>query len=67
MMAASYMHWPFKYLLTLLHDRDASGDLWNACHFWSNIEITDIDFFRSPQYRDIFRFLDEDGGFYYEL
>lgn len=25
-----------------------------------------MDFYRSPLYRDFFRFLDEDGGFYYE-
>ncbi|XPS72143.1 hypothetical protein M3J09_004312 [Ascochyta lentis] len=66
MMAASYSPWPFRYLLALLRNRDASGDLWNMCHFWSNFEIADMDFFRSTQYRDIFRFLDEDGGFYYE-
>jgi mannosyltransferase len=66
MMAASYMPWPFRYIMALLRNRDTSGDLWNMCHFWSNFEIADIDFFRSPQYRDMFRFLDEDGGFYYE-
>lgn len=66
MMAASYIPWPFRYLLALLRNRDANGDLWNMCHFWSNFEIADMDFFRSPQYRDMFRFLDENGGFYYE-
>ncbi len=66
MMAASYMPWPLRYLLALLRNRDAKGDLWNMCHFWSNFEIADMDFFRSQQYRDMFRFLDEDGGFYYE-
>ncbi|KAJ4994354.1 glycolipid 2-alpha-mannosyltransferase [Stagonosporopsis vannaccii] len=66
MMAASTMPWPFRYLLALLRNRDAKGDLWNMCHFWSNFEIADMDFFRSQQYRDMFRFLDEDGGFYYE-
>lgn len=66
MMAASTMPWPFRYLLAFLRNRDANGDLWNMCHFWSNFEIADMDFFRSQQYRDMFRFLDEDGGFYYE-
>ncbi|KAH6618632.1 glycolipid 2-alpha-mannosyltransferase [Boeremia exigua] len=66
MMAASYMPWPFRYLLSFLRNRDANGDLWNMCHFWSNFEIADMDFFRSQQYRDMFRFLDEEGGFYYE-
>ena len=66
MMTASTMPWPFIYFLALLRNRDAYGDLWNTCHFWSNFEIADMDFFRSLQYRDMFRFLDEDGGFYYE-
>lgn len=66
MMAASTMPWPFRHLLALLRNRDENGDLWNMCHFWSNFEIADMDFYRSPLYRDFFRFLDEDGGFYYE-
>ena len=66
MMAASTMPWPFRHFLALLRNRDGKGDTWNMCHFWSNFEIADMDFFRSPLYRDFFRFLDEDGGFYYE-
>jgi alpha 1,2-mannosyltransferase len=41
------------------------GD-YNLCHFWSNFEIGDLRFFRSPEYLDFFKFLDKDGGFYYE-
>ena len=33
---------------------------------WSNFEIGDLDFFRSPEYLTYFEHLDEAGGFYYE-
>ncbi|CAO2651336.1 Nn.00g096330.m01.CDS01 [Neocucurbitaria sp. VM-36] len=66
MTAPSYAPWPFRYVLALLRNRDAKGDLWNMCHFWSNFEIADMDFFRSDAYRALFKYLDEDGGFYYE-
>lgn len=38
----------------------------NKCHFWSNFEIASFDFFRSPQYRAWFDYLDQRGGFFYE-
>ncbi|GAA5951664.1 hypothetical protein JCM8115_005212 [Rhodotorula mucilaginosa] len=41
------------------------GD-WNLCHFWSNFEIGSLDFWRSKEYREYFKFLDEKGGFFYE-
>jgi alpha 1,2-mannosyltransferase len=41
------------------------GDF-NMCHFWSNFEIGDLRFFRSPQYIDFFDYLDKKGGFFYE-
>lgn len=66
LMAPSYLPWPVRRLLWWLPGRDQHGDLWNMCHFWSNFEIADMDFFRSPEYRDFFRSLDESGGFYYE-
>ncbi|KAF1851652.1 glycosyltransferase family 15 protein [Cucurbitaria berberidis CBS 394.84] len=66
MIDPSYLPWPFRRFLSLLRNRDAYGDIWNMCHFWSNFEIADMDFFRSPAYRSLFRYLDEDGGFYYE-
>lgn len=63
----SYMPWPIRrFLSPWLRNRDAHGDLFNMCHFWSNFEIADMDFFRSEGYRKLFRHLDEDGGFYYE-
>lgn len=36
------------------------------CHSWSNFEIADLEFFRSNAYREVFKYLDRDGGFYYE-
>ncbi|KAJ7582644.1 glycosyltransferase family 15 protein [Mycena floridula] len=42
------------------------GRTYSTCHFWSNFEIADMDFWRGPAYTDFFDFLDEKGGFYYE-
>lgn len=42
------------------------GDSFNKCHFWSNFEIADLDFWRSPAYTAFFEYLDSKGGFYYE-
>jgi len=39
---------------------------YTTCHFWSNFEIGDLDFFRSPTYQAYFRHLDKSGGFFYE-
>lgn len=58
--------WPLRKMLSFSRNRDAEGDLWNMCHFWSNFEIADMEFFRSKEYREFFDFLDADGGFYYE-
>lgn len=44
---------------------DSNSD-YNLCHFWSNFEIGDLNFFRSDRYRRFFEFLDSKGGFYYE-
>ncbi|PVF95289.1 putative mannosyltransferase [Serendipita vermifera] len=45
---------------------DDDGLTFNLCHFWSNFEIADMDFWRSEPYMKYFEFLDEKGGFYYE-
>jgi len=45
---------------------DNGGDTYNLCHFWSNFEIADMDFWRSEAYTKFFEFLDSKGGFYYE-
>ncbi|KAG4430375.1 hypothetical protein IFR05_014145 [Cadophora sp. M221] len=63
----SWTPWPIRrFVLPWLRNRDSRGDLWNMCHFGSTFETVDMDFFRSEAYRKLFRYLDEDGGFYYE-
>lgn len=39
---------------------------YNLCHFWSNFEIGNLNFFRGEAYELYFNFLDQTGGFYYE-
>lgn len=45
---------------------DDKGENYNLCHFWSNFEVGDLDFWRSDAYREYFKFLDQEGGFFYE-
>jgi len=45
---------------------DNGGKSYNRCHFWSNFEIGDLDFWRGEAYMKYFEFLDKKGGFYYE-
>lgn len=45
---------------------DDGGASYNHCHFWSNFEIGNLNWFRSQQYLDYFESLDKDGGFFYE-
>ncbi|TFK29949.1 glycosyl transferase [Coprinopsis marcescibilis] len=42
------------------------GVTYNLCHFWSNFEIADMDFWRGEAYSTFFDFLESKGGFYYE-
>ena len=46
------------------HYREANG--YSTCHFWSNFEIGDMNFWRSRAYEDYFEHLDRAGGFFYE-
>lgn len=46
------------------HNRRAQG--YSTCHFWSNFEVADMEFWRSPVYEDYFNHLDHAGGFFYE-
>jgi len=43
-----------------------NGNKYNLCHFWSNFEIADMDFWRGEAYSAFFDYLDSKGGFYYE-
>ncbi|KAF8879573.1 glycosyl transferase [Infundibulicybe gibba] len=45
---------------------DDGGDKYNLCHFWSNFEIADMEFWRGPAYTAFFEYLESKGGFYYE-
>jgi alpha 1,2-mannosyltransferase len=45
---------------------DDGGNTYNKCHFWSNFEIGNLDFWRGKAYTDFFNKLDRDGGFFYE-
>jgi len=45
---------------------DDGGASFNLCHFWSNFEIANMDFWRSEAYSKYFDYLDATGGFYYE-
>ncbi|KAH8117568.1 glycosyltransferase family 15 protein [Phellopilus nigrolimitatus] len=45
---------------------DDGGETYNRCHFWSNFEIGDLDFWRGEAYSKFFDYLDAAGGFYYE-
>ncbi len=45
---------------------DDNGDSYNLCHFWSNFEIANMDFWRSDKYKKYFEHLDKEGGFFYE-
>lgn len=44
--------------------RVANG--YSTCHFWSNFEIADMDFYRGEAYSNWFKHLDSTGKFYYE-
>ncbi|KAI0710663.1 glycosyltransferase family 15 protein [Earliella scabrosa] len=42
------------------------GNSYNLCHFWSNFEIANMEFWRGEAYTKFFDHLDKTGGFYYE-
>ncbi|KAG9560940.1 glycosyltransferase family 15 protein, partial [Aureobasidium melanogenum] len=46
------------------HNLQANG--YSTCHFWSNFEIADMNFWRSSAYEEYFEHLDRAGGFFYE-
>lgn len=66
MMQASWLPYPFRRWLGWLPLHDRYGDVWSLCHYWSNFEIADLDFFRGKRYQELFAYLDAKGGFYDE-
>lgn len=43
-----------------------NGETYNLCHYWSNFEVANLNFWRSQPYREYFEHLDKAGGFFYE-
>ncbi|KAK5658028.1 hypothetical protein OQA88_2583 [Cercophora sp. LCS_1] len=68
MVNPSWAPWPLRRLRGWFggDHRDFGGDTWNLCHYWSNFEIADLDFFRGAAYQELFDHLDRAGGFYDE-
>ncbi|MCP8717454.1 MAG: hypothetical protein M5E90_08535 [Asgard group archaeon] len=58
----------FQWLLEDLQNpkKNQVANGYSTCHFWSNFEIGDMDFFRSEAYNNWFKYLDSTGKFYYE-
>lgn len=42
------------------------GETYNTCHFWSNFEIANMEWYRSKEYEDFFQMLERSGGFWQE-
>lgn len=67
MIIASWVPFPIRrYFAAPNRDHDRFGNHWNKCHYWTNFEIANMGFFRDREYQDLFKYLDEKGGFYYE-
>jgi len=66
MVEPSWAPWPFRSMMSWFSHRDAHGDAWSLCHYWSNFEIANLDFFRNRAYQDMFEYLDRTGKFYTE-
>ena len=47
-------------------DNNMKANGYSTCHFWSNFEVGDMDFFRGKAYDEYFQHLDRAGGFFYE-
>lgn len=52
-------------LENFVRDKDDRSE-YNLCHYWTNFEIADMDFWRGQVYQDYFNYLDHQGGFFYE-
>ncbi|QPG76281.1 hypothetical protein FOA43_003667 [Brettanomyces nanus] len=51
------------------HDSDDNtfgSRFYNLCHYWTNFEIANLDFYRTAKYESYFRYLDKTGDFFYE-
>lgn len=66
MVAPAWVPWPFRSMLSWFSQRDRNGDKWSMCHYWSNFEIANLEFFRGRAYQDMYKYLDGTGKFYTE-
>ena len=58
------MEWLIDRQRRPAHNQKAQG--YSTCHFWSNFEVADMNFWRSQRYQEYFDHLDRAGGFFYE-
>ncbi|KAI0123416.1 glycolipid 2-alpha-mannosyltransferase [Xylariales sp. AK1849] len=65
-ISPSRLPWPLRSLVSWMPHRDRHGDSWNLCHYWSNFEIADLDFFRDAPYQNLYEHLEKTAGFYFE-
>ncbi|CDK29006.1 unnamed protein product [Kuraishia capsulata CBS 1993] len=58
----------FKWLTDVNQNPDITKQAngYSTCHFWSNFEVANMDFYRDEPYSKWFDALDKNGGFYYE-
>ncbi|KAK0617284.1 nucleotide-diphospho-sugar transferase [Immersiella caudata] len=66
MVAPSWAPWPLRGWLSWFSQRDRHGDGWSMCHYWSNFEIANLEFFRGRAYQDMYKHLESTGKFYTE-
>ncbi|CCE65495.1 hypothetical protein TPHA_0L01400 [Tetrapisispora phaffii CBS 4417] len=43
-----------------------NGQDYNLCYFLSTLEVGNLNYWRSPTYKDYFDFIDHEGGIFYE-
>lgn len=65
-ISPSRLPWPLRSFTKHFPHRDRHGDSWNLCHYWSNFEIADLDWFRAAPYQNLYAHLEKTGGFYFE-
>lgn len=62
--ANTQYHSPGLTALNFVASRNRVGLSYNHCHFWSNFEIADLDWYRSEGYIKYFEELDRTGKFF---
>ncbi|KAJ4325719.1 O-glycoside alpha-1,2-mannosyltransferase 4 [Neodidymelliopsis sp. IMI 364377] len=57
---------PGNGALPEIDPENMEGETYNMCHFWSNFEIVNLNWYRSKEYNDFFEMMDRSGGFWME-